>query len=1031
MPDLPDWENLDILERGRLAPRPYYIPFPSEEAALTHDRRGSDRFLPLDGVWKFHYAETPAQAPDGFEEPSFDASAWDDLPVPSCWQMHGYGIPHYTNVQYPFPVDPPRIPTENATGSYRRTFTLPEAWGQGRVHLRFEGVDAAFHVYVNGAPVGYSQGSRLPAEFDVTPFVRPGPNVIAVRVYRWSDASYIEDQDMWWLSGIFREVYLLARPQTHLCDITARTALSPDAGAGELGVRASVRGAGSPWAGTCQARLFNAEMRPVGECAVPLEAGAGNAEETAAEVALALPVRAPRLWSAEDPYLYHLTLSLCDADGRVVEVVAQRVGFRTVEIRGGLLLVNGRRVLFRGVNRHEHHPDLGRSIPLQHMHDDLVLMKRHNINAVRTSHYPDDPRFYDLCDRLGLYVIDETDLECHGMGHAGDWSRLSDDPAWRPAYVERVERMVQRDKNHACVVLWSLGNESGFGGNHAAMADWVHAHDPSRPVHYEGDREAQVADIFSTMYTHVDEMRKLGARTDLPKPHILCEYAHAMGNGPGGLQEYQEAFYTYPRLQGGFVWEWMDHGIRRRDARGREYFAYGGDFGDQPNDGNFVIDGLVSPDRVPSPGLVEYKKVIEPVRVEAVDLAEGRIRVHNLHDFVSLDHLRLVWTLDVEGRPTGSGSLDVDGIPAGGAAERVIAGLPRDGRPSGPAYLTVSLVLGRETPWAKPGHEVAWAQFEWALAGAEASGTGGAAAGLPRGARSAAFASESVTAAEERGALVVRAADASLTFDTTTGRLTSWISGGVQLIHAGPVLDFWRAPTDNDIRGSLRQWREARLAQMQQRIDGLSWSPADGGHSVRIEVRARMAPPSLGWGVACTYTYTVTGGGDLRIEVTGTPEGKAPRVLPRIGLALGLPLQFDRVAWFGRGPGESYPDSHLAARFGLYRRTVDELYTPYVFPQENGNRSDTLWVEFTNRQGCGLLAACAPRLNFSAHRFTAHDLQAAGHTCDLEPRDHLTVHLDAAQHGLGSASCGPDVLPQYQLLTAPFSFTVGLSPLAG
>lgn len=1012
MSGLPDWENLEVLQRNRLSPRAHYIPFATAEAALGGRRESSDRFLPLMGTWRFHYAESPSQAPEGFADPSFDDAAWDTLPVPSSWQMHGYGIPHYTNVQYPFPVDAPHIPTENATGSYRRSFTLPTGWENRRVHLRFEGVDAAFHVYVNGSLVGYSQGSRLPSEFDVTDRLRPGTNVLAVRVYRWSDASYIEDQDMWWLSGIFREVYLLARPRTHLWDVAVRTGLPSGLGQAEVAVRVGCDEVESGWKGRCRLRLYDAQLQAVAEAEAELAPGSDG--QAAAAACLTVP--APRLWSAEDPYLYQLAISLLDAEGQEVEAVAQRVGIRTVQVRDGLLLVNGRRVLFRGVNRHEHHPDLGRAIPLQHMVADLVLMKRHNINAVRTSHYPDDPRFYDLCDEYGLYVIDETDLECHGMGASGDWSRLSADPAWRAAYVDRMERMVERDKNHPCVVLWSLGNESGFGANHAAMAQWAHDHDPTRPVHYEGDREAEVTDVFSTMYTHVDELRRLGERAELPKPHILCEYAHAMGNGPGGLREYQELFETYPRLQGGFVWEWMDHGIRRRDASGREYFAYGGDFGDQPNDGNFVIDGLVSPDRVPSPGLIEFKKVVEPARIEAVDLAAGRLRVRNLHDFISLDHLRLTWTLEVEGTPIASGSASIEGIAAGASAERVLSGLPA-GRPAGPAHLNVSLVLDRHTPWAVPGHEVAWAQFEWSGVPA------------PAAARARPFAGQAPLAERQGRRLLVRAADSTLSFDLETGRLASWISAGTALALRGPGLDLWRAPTDNDIRGSLRQWREARVSQLQERLVALDWTAAADG--VRVVVRARQAAPSLAWGIHLTYTYTVTPAGELLLEVAGTPEGKAPQTLPRIGVSLALPAEFDRVTWFGRGPGESYPDSHEAARFGLYRATVDELLTPYVFPQENGNRSDTHWVELRNPQGVGLRAAGAPRLNFSAHRFTAHDLQAAAHTSELRPRPEITWHLDAAQHGLGTASCGPDVLPQYRLETAPFSFSLTLSPVMG
>ena len=1016
-----DWEDLEVLERHRLPPRPYYVPFAEEAAALGGDPAASDRLLSLNGLWRFHYAERPERVPAGCTAEPFDGSGWDALPVPGCWQMHGYGIPHYTNIQYPFPLDPPRVPAENATGCYRREFVLPEAWRGRRVYLRFEGVDSAFHVFVNGDPVGYSQGSRLPAEFDISACVRPGPNTLAVLVYRWSDASYIEDQDMWWLSGIFRDVYLLSRPDAHLYDLTVRTDLAPDNRAATVRLTAGVWAWDGARAGSCQVCLRDAAGREVarGQAGVELPPPAGEGAREGG-VILELAVPTPRLWSAEDPYLYSLCISLTDAAGEAREVVVQHVGIRSVAIRDGLLLVNGRRVLFRGVNRHEHHPDLGRAIPLAHMVGDVILMKRHNINAVRTSHYPDDPRFYDLCDAYGLYCIDEADLECHGMGASGDLSRLSDDPAWTAAYLDRVGRMVGRDKNHAAIVLWSLGNESGFGRNHVAMADWVHAHDPTRPVHYEGDREAQASDVFSTMYTHVDELARLGERTDLAKPHILCEYAHAMGNGPGGLSEYQAAFHRYPRLQGGFVWEWMDHGIRRTAADGRPYFAYGGDFGDQPNDGNFVIDGLVSPDRVPSPGLVEYKKVVEPARIEAVDLPAGRIRIHNLHDFRSLDHLWLVWTWAAAGRPLASGACDLYGIAAGACAERVLdlGALP----PSpGPAYLNVSLVLDQATAWADAGHEVAWAQFAWAEAGTP-----------PAAMRRTPWAGQRVDWAEEGNLLTIRAADSRLAFDRHSGRLVSWSHGGMPLLRSGPALDFWRAPTDNDLRGAGREWRQARVNRLAERVEAVGWSEEDRGGTLAVAVRGRIAPPSWAWGIDCRYVYRVWGDGAVGIEVSGVPGGeRVPGTLPRIGLALDLPTALDQVAWFGRGPGESYPDSLQATRFGLYRAPVDALHTPYVFPQENGNRSDVSWVTFTDAMGAGLRADGQPRLNFSAHRFTAHDLAVAGHTYELTARDAITVHLDLAQHGLGSASCGPDVLPPYQLRTAPFRFALRLGPAGG
>ncbi|WP_229776907.1 glycoside hydrolase family 2 TIM barrel-domain containing protein, partial [Alicyclobacillus cellulosilyticus] len=725
---LQDWENHQVLHRHRLPARACFVPFSDETSALAHDRALSDRIMLLNGMWKFHYAAAPAYVPAAFAEPGFDASDWADLPVPSHWQLHGYGRPHYTNVIYPFPVDPPRVPSDNPTGCYRRTFILPESWAGDVIHLRFEGVDSAFHVFVNGQLAGYSQGSRLPSEFDITELVHPGENVIAVAVYQWSDGSYLEDQDMWWLSGIFRDVYLLRRPHLHLWDWFAQPSLDAAYRDGTLAVTAKVRNQGRTQVSGARlhGRLLDASGQEVaaGVSEVP---AAGPGQEAAA--ALSLVVREPRKWSAEDPYLYHLVLTL-EADGQVLEVVAGRVGFRQIELKGGQLLVNGVPILFRGVNRHEFHPDFGRAVPYEAMVADIRLMKQHNINAVRTSHYPDDPRWYDLCDEYGLYVIDEADLETHGFHPLGAWNRLSDDPAWEAAYVDRMERMVHRDKNHPCVILWSLGNESGYGRNHEAMAACARAIDPTRLIHYEGDREAKTADVVSTMYTSVPELRQLGERTDIPKPHILCEYAHAMGNGPGGLREYWEAFYQYPRLQGGFVWEWCDHGIRTRTPDGREYFAYGGDFGDEPNDGNFVIDGLVFPDRVPSPGLIEYKKVIEPVHVTPVDLAAGVIRVHNRYDFLSLDHLVMVWSIEAEGRVVQSGTAALPHIPAGVSAEvrlpyrwpaAAVPGCAQPGGAQGEHWLHVRFLLAAATPWADAGHEVAWAQLALpAAAGAAA-----------------------------------------------------------------------------------------------------------------------------------------------------------------------------------------------------------------------------------------------------------------------------------------------------------------------
>ena len=583
-----DWENLKVLHRNRMPDRAYYIPYHDVDSALVGQPGASRYFKLLNGIWKFSYSQTPAESPEGFYREDYDVSAWDDIEVPLSWQLAGYGRPHYTNVIYPFPVDPPRTPTENPTGCYRRDFYIPEDWEGHRICLRFEGVDSAFHVWVNGREVGYSQGSRLPSEFDITRLVRTGRNSVSVRVYQWCDGSYIEDQDMWWLSGIFRDVYLIARPKLHLYDFFIKTQLDEEYRDAVLNIKAFFNNYSK-----CEASGYRMEidlldaqgssvLQQPWSCDISVPGG----DQKTLEVEI--PVSNPEKWSAEYPYLYKLLFIIKDDQGQVQEVIPSRVGFRNIELRDGNFLVNGVPIMIKGVNRHDHHPDLGRAVPLEAMIKDVILMKRHNINTVRTSHYPNDPRFYDLCDEYGLYVIDEADLECHGFTVIDDLNQLSDNPEWQDAYVERMVRMVERDKNHPSIIMWSLGNESGFGCNHEAMAAKAREIDPTRLIHYEGetssifdkeDLEPKAADVYSTMYTSVEKMAEVGQMTSMKRPHILCEYAHAMGNGPGGLKEYWDVFYKYKRLQGGCVWEWLDHGIRQKPLTGRNILLMAGILG--------------------------------------------------------------------------------------------------------------------------------------------------------------------------------------------------------------------------------------------------------------------------------------------------------------------------------------------------------------------------------------------------------------------------------------------------------------------
>jgi len=645
-----DWENHQLPHKNRLPERAYFFPYDNVDAAMTGERAMSSWFKLLNGNWKFNFSPSPAEAPADFYAEGYDTSNWDDIHVPWSWQCHGYDYPHYTNVIYPFPTDPPRVPSENPTGSYRRNFSISENWNGKRIILHFEGVDSAFYVWVNGKEVGFSKGSRIPAEFDITDYVRTGENSLAVRVFRWSDGSYVEDQDMWWLSGIMRDVYLVAFPAAHIYDYFVRTELDDTYTDAVLKVDAKVSNAsGNQKPYSVDMELFDDQGRRIVDGATAQAAPAAGETEN---VQLSAPVEKPRKWSAEDPYLYTLALTLKDSSGAVIQANSSKIGFRRIEIKQRNFLVNGVAIKLKGANRHDHHPDTGKAVSLDAMKQDVLMMKRHNLNAVRTSHYPNDARFYDLCDYYGLYVIDECDLECHGFGSVGDISRISNDPEWEEAYVDRMRRMVQRDKNHPSIIMWSLGNEAGFGCNHEAMARYARSVDPTRLIHYEGDRETKVADVYSVMYPTIEALEKEGKKKDPGdpahkdgKPYMCCEYAHAMGNGPGNLKEYWETFYKYPRLQGGCVWDWIDQGLRKRTADGKSYFAYGGDFGDYPNDRQFVINGLIFPDRTPSPGLIEYKKVLEPVYTHAVDLNAGKIRVTNKYDFISLDRFNMNWQI--------------------------------------------------------------------------------------------------------------------------------------------------------------------------------------------------------------------------------------------------------------------------------------------------------------------------------------------------------------------------------------------------
>jgi len=996
-------------------------------AALRSDAPRTD----LSGSWRFRWSPR-ADVEESFASPAFDDAAWDVVSVPGHWQLDpanrdgAWGLPAYTNIVYPFPVDPPFVPDENPTGDHRTVVRPTAAFREvlaagGRAVLRFEGVDSAFRVWVDGVEVGRSVGSRLPTELDVTGPVRAAlaagrEVVVAVRVHQWSSASYLEDQDMWWLSGIFRDVALLARPAGGVDDVHVHAGYDHTTGTGSLSVDVVTTDPG--------ARVLVPELG--------LDLAPGERATAAVEP-----------WSAEHPRLY---------DAEVVtatERVALRVGFRTVAITDGVFTVNGLRTLMRGVNRHEVSADRGRSTTPAEDLADVLLMKQHGVNAVRTSHYPPHPRFLDLCDEHGLWVVDECDLETHGFWETSWVGNPSDDPAWEAAMVDRMVRTVHRDKNHASVVMWSLGNESGAGRNLSAMARAARAVGTGLPLHYEHDWGYPDSDVVSKMYAshaataayaartepHVGTAEALldgqitGARDDAhdallrAKPFLQCEYAHAMGLGPGGLAEYQELFESSTRCMGGFVWEWIDHGLRQvvvgADGTARERWAYGGDFGEVVHDGNFVADGLLFPDRSPSPGLLDLAVAYAPVRVVVAGPAGApALQVTNRYDVRHLGDGRVAlrWTREDDGAEVASGALEVPDLAPWESAALVLpaAALAPVTPGARERWVTVTAVSTADEPWAPAGHVLGRGQL--------------ALDPLPQVPSSPAAPAEG---AERLGADLVLG---GARFDAATGAL--------HRLGVLPVrdlrLDLWRAPTDND-EGEhdgtprARQWRELGLDRLQHRVVSVDVVGPD------LVVVTRVAPASTALGLLVTHRWSAAGasgdggsGASVRLAVDVEPLGEWTVPWPRLGLRLHLPRSLDRVSWFGRGPGEAYPDTGLAALTGRFTSTVDELQTPYVVPQENGHRAGARWVELTGGPTTstpGLRVEGGPTTGFTARRWTSEHLAAARHDAELVPGPDVVLTLDTAVHGTGTASCGPGVLPQHQLLAGPRSFSLVLREL--
>ena len=1045
-----DWENHHVLQINREPARAAFTPF--------HVQKG-DCSICLDGTWKFRWTPVPNERIVEFYQTDFNDKDWVGFPVPANWEVNGYGTPIYVSAGYPFKIDPPRVMGEpkvdyttykerNPVGQYRRSFQLPAGWeARGQTFLRFEGVMSAFYVWINGERVGYSQGSMEPSEFNITNHLRAGENQIALEVYRYSDGSYLEDQDFWRFGGIHRSIHLLHTPDIRIRDYAVRTLpvstdyqdfiLQIDP---QFSVYRGMTGKGT----TLQGVLKDASGREIAtlkgdvEDILDLEHKAGRMNEWYPQRGprklgrMSATIKSPKRWTAETPYLYKLHLTLLTAEGEVIEQVEQSVGFRSVEIRNGQLLVNGAPVRFRGVNRHEHDPRTARVMSEERMLQDILLMKQANINAVRTSHYPNVSRWYELCDSLGLYVMDEADIEEHGLR-----GTLASTPDWHAAFLDRAVRMAERDKNHPSIVMWSMGNESGYGPNFAAISAWLHDFDPTRPVHYEGAQGAggepdpKTVDVISRFYTRVkqeylnpgiaegedkeraenarwERLLEIAERTNDNRPVMTSEYAHSMGNALGNFKEYWDEIYSNPRMLGGFIWDWVDQGIYKTLPDGRIMVAYGGDFGDKPNLKAFCFNGLLMSDRETTPKYWEVKKVYSPVELR---VESGELRVTNRNHHTDLSQYRCLWTLSIDGKQKDQGEITLPEV-APGESETIplpvsIAGKKASAKATSDLRLTISFILKRDALWAKAGHEVAWEQFciqEGALLSSKL---------------------------ENRGRLKVRADEEHLSISgsgfsiqwekNVTGSLTSLTYHGKEMLaHPAdfplqPVTQAFRAPTDND--KSFGNWlaKDWSLHQMDNpRISLDSFKHEvreDGAVIVRVQTRNRYKEGMI----VTKFLYTILSDGTIDLKTTFQPQGILPE-LPRLGIALCLSSDYNTFIWQGRGPQDNYPDRKTSAAVGLWKGSVADQYVHYPRPQDSGNKEEVCRLMLTDRHGKGIrVDAVEDVFSASALHYTAQDLYKETHDCNLKPRPEVILSLDAAVLGLGNSSCGPGVLKKYAI----------------
>ncbi len=1019
-----DWENPAVCEINREAPRAYFIPFATAEQALQNDIWKSPYIQSLNGTWQFHISHTPSVRPFWFFKDDYDTSDWTTIKVPGNWELQGFDVPIYTNVRYPFEANPPFIQKfYNPVGSYKRTFTIPENWKGQDIILHFGAVTSAMYVWVNEQKVGYSEDSKTPAEFNITKYLKKGENSLAVEVYRWCDGSYLEDQDFWRMSGITRDVFLMARNPQHISDFKVLSPLVNNYQDGEFNLAAEiVNSAKNSPSVTLDAVLMDGKTK-VAEMSQ-------KAQTTAQPVRINLEAKVPlaKPWSAENPNLYQLLITLKDESGKIIEVLHQEVGFRTVEIKNSQLLVNGCAIYVKGVDMHEHNQITGHYQDEETMLKDIFLMKSHNINAVRCSHYPEPERWYELCNEYGIFLVDEANIESHGMGYGP--KSLAKDPTWKDAHLFRTKNMFERDKNQPSVIIWSLGNEAGNGVNFEATYAYLKSVDQSRPVQFEQAYGGDNTDIMCPMYARIKNMEDY-AKGNPTKPYIQCEYAHSMGNSTGNLQDYWDVIEKYPVLQGGFIWDWVEQGILTKDAQGRKFWAYGGDLGSDtlPTDGNFCCNGLVNPDRTPKPALYEVGKVYQNIGFKAVDLNSGEIEIVNKYCFTNLSEFDFNWEVVADGRVLKSGKI-TDLALAPKATKNLKLDVTVEAKPATEYFLNVSATLKNKEGILPAGTKLAYEQF---LLPFSKKATPVSENSLP-----------AVTSKEDGNMIVVEGKGFKIGFSKTEATMKSYQLDGKEMLLAGPVPNFWRAPIDNDFGNGLdkrsRVWRKAG-EQKTVKSATVKQVGKDAVVTFNFDLNDDKNQPIANY----TSSYTILGNGEVDVTSDFKETKESLPEIIRFGVNLVMPREFDQISWLGRGPHESYQDRYTSALVGLYSGAVADQYFPYVRPQENGNKIDVRWMSITNKDGVGFEFIGMPLLSVSAHHNIMEDFESPDrtdsgaklglkmvrrHIDDVVPRNLTSVNIDYKQQGVGGDdSWGAWTHDQYRLREKAYNYSFRICPL--